>query len=47
MDIAKIKGTFLFLGMILAAMVFWNFTIRNFAANHPDSPPAQALAQLV
>lgn len=47
MNIAKIKGIFLFLGMILAAMIFWNFIIRNFAVNHPDNPAAQALAQLV
>lgn len=47
MNIAKVKGGLLFLGMILAAMIFWNFIIRNFAVNHPDNPAAQALAQLV
>lgn len=46
-SIKKVKGALLFLGMILAAMIFWNFIVRNFAVNHPDNPAAQALAQLV
>lgn len=47
MNLAKVRGILLFLGMILAAMIFWGFTIRNFAAHHPDNPAAQALATLL
>lgn len=37
----------LFLLSVLAAEIFWHFLIRGVAANHADSPAAQALANLV
>lgn len=46
-SLAKVRGIILFLGMVLAAMLFWGFVIRNFAAHHPDNPAAQALATLL
>jgi hypothetical protein len=36
----------LFLLSVLAAEIFWHFLIRGVAANHADSPAAQALANL-
>ena len=36
---------FLELGaIILAWMIFWNFVIKGFTAQHPDSPAIQGLA---
>lgn len=36
----------LFLLSVLAAEIFWHFLIRGVAANHADSPAAQAIANL-
>lgn len=45
--LARAKGALLFIGMVFAAMIIINFTVRNFAAHHADNAAAQALAQLV
>lgn len=31
-------------GIILAWMIFWNFLVRGFTAQHADSPAIQGLA---
>lgn len=31
-------------GIVLAWMIFWNFLIRGFTANHSNSVPVQGLA---
>jgi hypothetical protein len=31
-------------GIVLAWMIFWNYTIRSFTANHSNSTWAQGLA---
>jgi len=47
MNVAKIKGAAMFLGAVLAAMIFWGFLVRNFTVHHPNNPAAQALAGLL
>lgn len=31
-------------GIVLAWTIFWNFLIKGFTAQHPDSPAIQGLA---
>lgn len=39
--------TFFELGaIILAWSIFWNFLLRGFTAQHPDSPAVQGLAAI-
>lgn len=47
MDVARVRGAFIFLGAVLAAMIFWHFIIRLFTIHHPNNAAAQALAQLM
>lgn len=34
-------------GIVLAWMVFWNYLIKGFTANHSDSTAAQGLAAIL
>lgn len=47
MSIAHIKIVFMFLMAVLAAMAFWGFVFRGFAAHHADNPAVQGAAVIL
>lgn len=47
MSIARFKVVAMFLLAVLAAMLFWGFLVRGYAAHHADNAAVQGLAGLL
>jgi hypothetical protein len=45
--LAVLIGFTEYLGVFLASWIIWSFLTKAWAANHPDSAPAQGLAALL